>query len=80
MRVKDVKDKMVAFSRGTQDRRKSIAKRRQVRNSQWNTNRKTLIAKQKGAAAAIVINPSMDSISRITFENTRRTGIYYPPT
>ena len=75
---KDVKDKMVVFFSGEPKINGKALPREAGRNTQWNTNRKTLLAKQKGAAAAIIINPSMDSISRITFENTRRTAIYYP--
>jgi hypothetical protein len=75
---KDVKGKIVAFFSGEPKIDGKALPRGAGRNSQWNTNRKTIIAKQKGATAAIVINPSMDSISRITFENSRRTGIYFP--
>jgi hypothetical protein len=75
---KDVKDKMVVFFSGEPRIDGKELPREAGRNTQWNTNRKTLLAKQKGASAAIIINPSMDSIARITFENTRRTPIYYP--
>ncbi|MBA3673431.1 MAG: hypothetical protein H0W75_00485, partial [Chitinophagaceae bacterium] len=77
---KDVEGKIVAFFSGEPKINGKPMPREPGRNSQWNTNRKTLIAKQKGAAAAIVINPAMDSIPRSAFENTRRTNLYYPRT
>jgi len=77
---KNVEGKIVAFFSGEPKINGKPMPREPGRNSQWNTNRKTLIAKQKGAAAAIVINPAMDSIPRSAFENTRRTNLYYPRT
>ncbi len=76
--AKNVKGKVVVFFSGEPKINGKALPRVPGRNTQWNTNRKTLLAKQKGAIAAIIINPVIDSISRITFENTRRTNLYFP--
>lgn len=39
---------------------------------------KLAIAKQKGAAGAIVISPSSEVLSRFTVDNNRQSALYYP--
>ena len=76
--AKDVKGKIVVFFTGEPKVNGRSLSTGLGRNAQWSTNKKVILAKQKGAAAAIVINPSMDTISRMILENTRRTNIYFP--
>src|SRR5450759_4468054 len=76
--AKDVKGKIVVFFIGEPKVNSRSLSTGLGRNAQWSTDKKVILAKQKGAAAAIVINPSMDTISRMILENPRRTNIYFP--
>ena len=75
---KDLKGKVVIFFSGEPKINGKSLSFGLARSAQWSTTKKAVTAKLKGAAAAIVINPLMDTISQMNLENTRRTNIYYP--
>jgi hypothetical protein len=75
---KNVKGKIVIFFSGEPRINGKTLSFGLARSAQWSTTKKAVTAKQKGAAAAIVVNPLMDTISQMNLENTRRTNIYYP--
>jgi len=75
---KDVKGKIVIFFSGEPKINGKSLSFGLARGAQWSTTKKAVTAKQKGAVAAIVINPLMDTISQMNLENTRRMNIYYP--
>ena len=77
-RDKDVKGKIVIFFSGEPMVNGKTLSFGLARSEQWSITRKAVTAKQKGATAAIVINPLMDAISQMNLENVRRTNIYYP--
>ena len=76
--AKDVNGKTVVFFSGEPKINGKALSAGLAKNAQWSTNKKVILAKQKGALAAIVINPVMDTIPRMMVENSRRTNIYYP--
>lgn len=75
---KDVKGKIVIFFSGEPKINGKNLTFGMARSEQWSTNKKAILAKQKGAVAAIVINASMNLMLGTTLKNSRRTSIYYP--
>ncbi len=76
--AKNVKGKIVAFFAGEPNLNGKSLSSGLARNAQWSTNKKVILAKQKGAVAAIVINASMDTLSKTMVNNSRKTNLIYP--
>lgn len=78
---KDVKGKTVIFFSGEPKADGKYILSGTTRSSSWSRqsgSKKVMLAKQKGAAAAFMINAVADTFSQTEIERARRTGIYYP--
>ena len=76
-RARDVKGKVVVFFAGEPKINGKSLSAGMSRAAQWSLVKKTILAKQKGAAAALIINPS-DSIPRFAIETAKRNNMYFP--
>jgi Zn-dependent M28 family amino/carboxypeptidase len=77
---KDVAGKVVAFFTGEPRRNGKYLVTGSEIISTWsfNAERKAVLARRNGALAALVIDPSMSSISPVSVENSRKTKVYFP--
>ncbi len=75
--AKDVKGKVLVFFAGEPKINGKSLSAGLSRTAQWSLVKKTILAKQKGAAAALIINPS-DSIPRFAIETVKRSNMYFP--
>ena len=77
---RDVKGKLVVIFTGEpkKDGIYSVSGTSQSSTWQYNISGKAMLAKQKGATALLVINPSMDTIATTLVENSKRSSIYVP--
>jgi Zn-dependent M28 family amino/carboxypeptidase len=77
---KDVKGKVVLIFIGEPKENGSylISGNSKPSGWQYSTNKKAILAKQKGAAALYIINTNMDTISLKLAENSKKTNIYFP--
>ena len=73
---KDVAGKIVFFFAGEPKINGKSLSTGMSRNAGWSTNKKMLLAKQKGAVAAFIY--STDVISKTAVDNARKTNIIYP--
>ena len=74
---KDVNGKVVVFFSGEPKINGKFLSAGLTRNEQWNTLKKIMVAKQKGAKAALLISTA-DTLSTITVNNARVTNMYLP--
>ncbi|MEO5647201.1 MAG: M28 family peptidase [Chitinophagaceae bacterium] len=78
---KDVKDKIVIFFLGEPKKGGIFTITGTKETSQWTDAgmaRKTALAKERGAAGAFVINPTMENLPGENILTARRTKLYYP--
>jgi hypothetical protein len=78
---KNVKNKIVIFFTGEPKVEDKYIVSGTGKSSTWSfpgISKKTALARQKGAAAAFVINPAMENISQVFVESSRRSNIYLP--
>ncbi|MBA2563569.1 MAG: hypothetical protein H0V14_11800, partial [Chitinophagaceae bacterium] len=78
---KDVTGKIVVFFTGEPKADGNYLVTGTNKSSAWSfpgTSKKVALAKQKGAVAAFVINPSIENVSATTMESARKTNIYFP--
>ena len=75
---KDVKGKLVIFFSGEPKINGKTLSFGKGRRAQWSSNKKAVLAKQKGALAALVFDPSMDAIAGSVVESSGRTNLYFP--
>ncbi|MBK7884647.1 MAG: M28 family peptidase [Chitinophagaceae bacterium] len=78
---KNVKGKVVVFFTGEPKQGENYIVTGTTSNSMWTysgLSEKLDLAKQNGAVAALVLNPSVDSFTKTSVETSKRTNIYYP--
>ncbi len=78
---KNVKDKVVVFFTGEPKQGENYIVTGTKQNSMWTytgLSEKLGLAKQKGAVAALVINPVVDTFTSNSIETSKRTNLYYP--
>ena len=78
---KDVTGKIVIFFTGEPKVNGNYLVTGSNKSSAWTfpgTSKKVALAKQKGAVAVFVINPSIENVSTTTMESARKTNIYFP--
>ncbi len=78
---KDVSGKIVVFFTGEPKADGNYLVTGTNKSSAWSfpgTSKKVALAKQKGAVAAFVINPSIENVSATTVESAKKTNIYFP--
>jgi Zn-dependent M28 family amino/carboxypeptidase len=77
---KDVKGKVVVIFTGEPETDGKYIVSGTSQSSEWgyNISRKAILAKQKGAIALLVINPSMENISTTLVEDSKKSNIYFP--
>ncbi|MEP6926947.1 MAG: M28 family peptidase, partial [Ginsengibacter sp.] len=77
---KDVKRKVVVIFTGEPKTNGKYLVSGTTKSSAWqyNINKKAILAKQKGAIALLIINPSMENISLTFAENSKKSNIYFP--
>src|SRR5687768_11920652 len=78
---KDVTGKIVIFFTGEPKVNGNYLVTGTNKSSEWSfpgTSKKVALAKQKGAVAAFVINPSIGNVSATITESLRKTNIYFP--
>ena len=79
---KDVKGKVVVYFTGEPKKDGKYLVTGTSKNSNWGefsrSNKKAIMAKQKGALMAFFINPMVDSFPTITIENAKKTNVYFP--
>lgn len=78
---KNVKDKVVVFFTGEPKQGENYIISGNKNNSLWGYNgleKKLALAKQKGAIAALVINPNIDTLTPNIIESSKKTKLYYP--
>ena len=74
---KNVKGKIVMFFTGEPKINGKSLSFGKGRSAQWRSDKKAVLAKQKGALAALIFNP-MDTVERPVLEISRRTNLYFP--
>src|SRR6185295_9172136 len=78
---KDINGKIVVFFTGEPKTNGKYLVTGSEKSSAWSfpgTEKKIALAKQKGAAAAFVINPAMEDIPEDFVESSRKSNIYFP--
>jgi Peptidase family M28/PA domain len=78
---KDVKGKVVVFFTGEPKANGKYLISGTAKSGPWTfpgTVTKVVNAKKKGAVAALVINPAMDSFLNTAIDNTKKTSLYFP--
>ena len=77
---KDVKGKVVLIFTGEPKAGDKYLVSGTSKPSAWgyNINKKAILAKQKGAVALLVINPSSENISPRLADNSKKSNIYFP--
>ena len=75
---KNVKGKIVIFFAGEPKINGKILSFGKSRSAQWRSDKKAVLAKQKGAVAALVFDPSMEAISSAVLERSLKTNLYFP--
>ena len=77
---KDVKGKVVVIFTGEPktDGKYPVSGTSQSSAWEYSINKKAVLAKQKGAVALLLINPSMENISPTLAANSKKSNIYFP--
>ncbi len=74
---KNVKGKIVIFFTGEPKINGKALSFGKARRAQWRSDKKAVLAKQKGAVAALIFNPA-DTGERPVLEISGRSNLYYP--
>ncbi|MEO5782505.1 MAG: M28 family peptidase [Ginsengibacter sp.] len=75
---KDVKGKIVVFFTGGPTINGKPLSFGKSRRAQWRSDKKAVLAKQKGAVAAFVFNAATDATDASVLANSTKTNLYYP--
>ena len=75
---KNVKGKIVMFFTGEPKINGKALSFGKGRRAQWRSDKKAILAKQKGAVGALVFNPMDTAAEGTVLEISRRTNLYFP--